>query len=171
MRLKDSSKKVFTREISFRVRIRSSWIHQSFDVSPHNPLCVHEMKKIFHFWKYSISISPQRTKWQLVCSISSSSAACPAKNVCHLWSYCQWVTYWGPPPSTSCSSWSLSSCRWAGRRHLRKWVLFYLSTVASPESVEGKGGSAVAFPKHLSSHCGAKNIINAINHISIVFAI
>ena len=85
------------------------------------------------------------------------------KNFCHCWSYCQWGTCWGPPPSTSCSSWSLSSCLWTGRRHLRKWVLFYLSTVASPESGEGKGGSAVAFPKHLSSHCGVKNIVIAIN--------
>ena len=85
------------------------------------------------------------------------------KNFCHCWSYCQWGTCWGPPPSTSCSSWLLSSCLWTGRRHLRKWVLFYLSTVASLESGEGKGGSAVAFPKHLSSHCGVKNIVIAIN--------
>ena len=79
IRLKDSSKKVFTREISFRVKIRSLWIHQSFDVSPHSPLCVPEMKLIFHFWKCSHLISPQKTKSKSVRSISSSSAACSAK--------------------------------------------------------------------------------------------
>ena len=83
--------------------------------------------------------------------------------LCFQWLWGWWSKLRSPTfSSRATSSSSSSSSYWTGRRHLRKWVLFYLSTVASLERKRERGGGSewvVAFSQTLFSFASSQSIV------------